>query len=107
MGDEESWIPPWDCDPDSDEEMGLSSPFRDSAPNPFRFVPIKGHPDFNTAKKHLHFDEAESAIEATQGETKDATSSNTKNQMEPPHKIKKVRYSIKNQGSVALILLPN
>ena len=94
MGDEESWNPPWDCDVDEDEEVDLSSPFRDSAPESFRFAPIKGHPDFRTAKKHLNFDEVEPAIERIHRETNGETSKHTKLQMGEPHKTKKVRYAI-------------
>ena len=57
MEDENSWQPPWDCGEDADEQINLSSPFRDSNSHSFRFVPVNGHPDFTTAKKHLHFND--------------------------------------------------
>ena len=57
MEEEVSWKPPWDCVENEDDQINLSSPFRNPDPHAFRFVPINGHPDFTTAKKQLHFND--------------------------------------------------
>merc|ERR1711981_875697 len=57
MEEEVSWEPPWDCAANEDDQINLSSPFRNSDPNAFRFVPVNGHPEFSTAKRQLHFND--------------------------------------------------
>ena len=63
MDEEESWDPPWDCDGAGDEGIGFNGSFRDSPSQSFNFVPVKGHPDFKTAKKQLKFKEEEVEME--------------------------------------------
>ena len=57
MEEEVSWEPPWDCAENEDDQINLSSPFRNPDPHAFRFVPVNGHPEFTTAKKQLHFND--------------------------------------------------
>ena len=63
MDEEDSWDPPWDCDGGGDVEIGLNGSFRDSPSQSFNFIPVKGHPDFKTAKKQLKFKEEEEEME--------------------------------------------
>ena len=96
MNDEDSWNPPWDCDNDADEQIDLSSPFRDSdkKSRSFQFIPVKGHPDFKTAKKHLKFNEVEEEMEKMHQESDNDIpfSKNPKLENEGKHQHKKVGY---------------
>ena len=63
MDEEDSWDPPWDCDGGGDVGIGFNGSLRDSPSMSFNFVPVKGHLEFQTAKKQLKFKEEEEEME--------------------------------------------
>ena len=63
MDEEDSWDPPWDCGGGGDDGIGLNGSFRDSPSQSFKFVQVKGHPEFKTAKKESKFKEEEEEME--------------------------------------------